>query len=223
MVQGILKRSHPILKVNEIFFSIQGESSLMGRPCIFVRLAFCNLRCSWCDSTYTFHEGADMTVDDILDEVAGYPCKLVEITGGEPLLQEAVHPLMTRLCDEGYEVLLETSGSLDISRVDPRVRRIVDVKCPGSGMADRNRWRDLELLTRRDEVKFVVADRADYDWARDIIRRYRLVDTCTVLISPVFGELANVQLAEWILADGLEVRYQLQLHKYIWDPATRGV
>ena len=215
--------SDRILKVNEIFFSIQGESSRMGCPCVFVRLAFCHLRCRWCDSTYTFHQGDGMTLDEVMERVAAYPCNLVEITGGEPLLQEEVDPLMARLCDAGYEVLLETSGSLDISRVDPRVRRIVDVKCPGSGMADRNRWRNMGLLTDRDEVKFVLADRADYDWAREIIDRHRLTEICTVLLSPVFGELSNARLAEWILADGLPVRYQLQLHKYIWDPATRGV
>lgn len=215
--------SEQILKVNEIFFSIQGESTFIGRPCIFVRLSFCHLRCRWCDSTYAYHEGTTMALDEVLANVAKYPCKTVEITGGEPLLQEAVDPLMGRLCDEGYEVLLETSGSLDISRVDPRVRRIVDVKCPGSGMAERNRWRNLGMLTATDEVKFVLADRADYEWSKDVMAKHRLVEICPVLMSPVFGELRNTKLAEWILADGLPVRYQLQLHKYIWDPAKRGV
>jgi 7-carboxy-7-deazaguanine synthase len=215
--------SQPRLKVNEIFFSIQGESSMAGTPCVFVRLAFCNLRCRWCDSAHAFHEGDEMTLDEVMGKVAGYPCRVVEITGGEPLLQEAVLPLMARLCDAGYEVLLETSGSLDIGRVDPRVRRIVDIKCPSSGMAARNRWRNLELLTGQDEVKFVLADRADYAWARSVVEQHRLAEKCTVLMGPVFGELDNQRLAQWILADGLPVRYQLQLHKYVWDPAARGV
>jgi len=213
----------PDLKVNEIFFSLQGESSHAGRPCLFVRLSYCNLRCSWCDSTYTFEEGRMMSIAEILDELCRHPCKLVEVTGGEPLVQEPSFALMTRLCDEGYEVLLETSGSLDISRVDPRVQRIIDIKCPGSGMVDRNLWSNLDLLRPRDEIKFVIADRNDYLWARDIIENHALQDRCTVLMSPVFDVLANVELAEWILADGLAVRYQLQMHKYIWDPSMRGV
>jgi len=211
------------LDISEIFFSIQGESSRIGLPCIFVRLSFCNLRCRWCDSAYTFTPGTVWRLDAILDRVREYPCRRVEVTGGEPLLQEGVFPLMERLCDEGYEVLLETSGSLDISRVDPRVRRIVDLKCPGSGMVDRNRWPNLACLTDRDEVKFVIADRDDYLWARDVVRRRALDQTCPVLMSPVFGELDNLDLARWILEDGLPVRYQLQLHKYIWDPHARGV
>ena len=215
--------STPTLDINEIFYSVQGESSWAGMPCIFVRLSFCNLRCSWCDSEYTFAPGTEMNLDAIVETVASYPCRLVEVTGGEPLLQEQTGPLMTRLCDAGYTVLLETSGSLDVSRVDPRVHRIVDLKCPGSGMRERNRYQVLSDLTQRDELKFVVADRTDYEWARDQVRDRDLAAVCTVLMSPVFGRLENVRLAEWILEDALPVRFQVQVHKYIWAPDRRGV
>jgi 7-carboxy-7-deazaguanine synthase len=215
--------SQETLDVSEVFFSIQGESTRMGLPCIFVRLSFCNLRCDWCDSAYTFVPGKARSLEAIRREVASFPCRLVEVTGGEPLLQEAVYPLMAGLCDDGYEVLLETSGSLDIGRVDGRVCRIVDVKCPGSGMEARNRYANLDLLTPRDEVKFVIRDRTDYDFARGVVERFGLAGRCPVLFSPVFGALENVQLAQWILADGLPVRFQLQVHKYIWAPDTRGV
>jgi 7-carboxy-7-deazaguanine synthase len=211
------------LDINEIFYSIQGESSFGGLPCIFVRLSFCNLRCGWCDSTYTFFRGASMSLAEVLERVRDYPCRLVEITGGEPLLQESVFPLMTALCDEGYELLLETSGSQDIRLVDPRVRRIMDLKCPGSGMQDRNRYQNVGALTSRDEVKFVISDRNDYEWAKRKVSEFALANLCTVLFSPVFGIMENVQLAEWILDDGLPVRFQVQLHKHIWDPSTRGV
>jgi 7-carboxy-7-deazaguanine synthase len=215
--------SIPTLDINEIFFSIQGESSWTGMPCVFVRLSFCNLRCAWCDSEYTFAPAVEMSLDAIVESVASYPCRLVEVTGGEPLLQEQTGPLMTRLCDAGYTVLLETSGSLDVSRVDPRVHRIVDLKCPGSGMQDRNRYPLLSDLTERDELKFVIADRTDYEWARNQVRNRNLAAICTVLMSPVFGRLENVRLAEWILEDGLPVRFQVQVHKYIWAPDQRGV
>ena len=211
------------LDINEIFFSIQGESSRMGLPCIFVRLSFCNLRCRWCDSTYTFTPGRVMTLEAIRNEVDCHPCSRVEITGGEPLLQENVLPLMTFLCDDGYEVLLETSGSVDISRVDERGIRVLDIKCPGSDMEARNRLSNLNILRRTDEVKFVISDRRDYEWARELVRHRDLLETCSVLFSPVFGEQNPQSLAEWILEDGLPVRYQLQLHKFIWDPSTRGV
>lgn len=213
----------PGLKINEIFFSLQGESSHAGRPCWFVRLSYCNLRCTWCDSSYTFTEGREMSIDEVLVELRRHPCKLVEVTGGEPLVQKASFALMRRLCDQGYEVLLETSGSLDISSVDARVHRIIDIKCPASGMMAHNLWSNLDHIRAGDELKFVIADRADYEWARDIIKQHALPTLCPVLISPVFDVLSNVDLAEWILADGLDVRYQLQLHKYIWDPSMRGV
>lgn len=211
------------LTVNELFFSIQGESSWAGLPCIFIRLSFCNLRCSWCDSEYTFYEGRPSTVSQVLDHIAQWPCRLVEVTGGEPLLQGGSLPLMQKLCDAGYTVLLETSGSLDISHVDPRVHRIMDIKCPGSGMAARNRLKNIEHLTPRDEVKLVIKDRHDYEWAKDIIARHNLAAHCPILMSPVFGSIANVDLATWILDDGLPVRFQIQMHKVIWPPNTRGV
>jgi 7-carboxy-7-deazaguanine synthase len=211
------------LNVSEIFFSIQGESTHAGRPCIFVRLAGCNLDCVWCDSEYAQTQGQPMEIDAILQAVTSYPARLLEITGGEPLVQPNVYPLMQILCDRGYEVLLETSGSLDISRVDPRVKRIVDIKCPSSGMADKNLWSNFQHLTPTDEIKIVIADRADYDWAKQILAQYALTGKYTILLAPVFGKMKNVDLAEWILADGLPVRYQLQLHKYIWDPNRRGV
>lgn len=211
------------LTVNEIFHSIQGESSHMGRPCVFVRLTSCNLRCSWCDTEYAFHEGRTMSVGAVLDRVRAYGCRLVEITGGEPLAQEGVHELMARLCDEGFEVLLETGGSIDIGGVDPRVRRIVDVKCPGSGMEKRNLPVNIERLRTGDEVKFVIADRADFDWAAAFLREHALDGRCAVLMSPVFGRLEPAELAQWILEERLPVRFQLQMHKYIWEPAARGV
>ncbi|MFT5121402.1 MAG: 7-carboxy-7-deazaguanine synthase [Kiritimatiellia bacterium] len=211
------------LTVNEIFFSIQGESSHIGLPCIFVRLAFCNLRCSWCDSTYTFYEGQELSFDQVMDQIREYPCKLVELTGGEPLAQEEAFPFMTRLCDEGYEVIVETSGSLDISRTDPRVKRIMDLKCPGSGMVARNRYKNIESLRPDDEIKFVIKDRHDYEWAKQTIDTYGLNTICPIIFSPVFDALANIELAQWMLDDGVKARFQMQLHKYIWDPAQRGV
>lgn len=211
------------LTVNEIFFSVQGEGDRMGWPCIFIRLSFCNLRCSWCDSEYTFYEGKEMSQQDVLDTIAEYPCKLVEVTGGEPLVQKGCLPLLQRLCDDGYEVMLETSGSLDISEVDSRVKRIVDLKPPGSGMSPRNRMDNIAHLTDRDEVKMVLRDRHDYEWAKQQVDEHGLTDRCPVLLSPVFRDLHPRDLAEWILDDGLPVRLQLQLHKFIWDPDMRGV
>jgi 7-carboxy-7-deazaguanine synthase len=212
-----------MLKVNEIFFSIQGEGERSGWPCIFIRLSFCNLRCSWCDSEYTFYEGFDQTVDQVLDTISGYPCRLVEVTGGEPLVQEECIPLLKALCDAGYEVMLETSGSLDISPVDPRVRRIMDLKCPGSGMAPRNRMENLKQLRVTDELKFVIQDRLDYEWAKDLVLSHSLADLCPVSFSPVWGKIEFADLAEWILDEGLPVKMQLQIHKFIWDPQARGV
>lgn len=209
--------------VNEIFHSIQGESSSMGRPCVFVRMTNCNLRCVYCDTEYAFDEGKTMTTAEVMQRVESYNCKLVEITGGEPLLQEGVHELMTTLCDSGFEVLLETGGSLDIGRVDKRVKRIVDFKCPSSGMVKKNRWENVGCLTTNDEVKFVVGNREDFDWSIRMIREHGLDRRCPVLMSVVFGVLEPQSLAEWILESGLAVRFQLQMHKYIWEPATRGV
>jgi 7-carboxy-7-deazaguanine synthase len=213
-----------VLTINEIFYSIQGESTRAGRACVFVRLTACDLRCSWCDTPYAFHEGTKRSVDDVVKEVEGYGCPLVEITGGEPLLQEDVYPLMDALMAGGRTVMLETGGHRSIVRVPASVVRIVDVKCPGSGEADKNCWDNMDALAAHDEVKFVIADRADYDFARDVMQRYSLASkTAAVLLSPVHGGLELRVLSEWMLADRLPARLQLQLHKYIWTPDTRGV
>jgi len=212
-----------MLKVNEIFHSIQGESSHAGRPCVFVRLTGCNLRCAWCDTEYAFYEGEDLTVDQVMERVAGYGCNLVEVTGGEPLMQAEVIYLLERLLTEGYEVLLETGGSLPIKQVPRPVIKIVDFKTPSSGMAGKNRWSILDDLAPHDEVKFVIGDRDDYDWVRARIEEHGLAGRQTILFSPVFGKLEPRILAGWLLADQLEVRLQLQLHKTIWGPGKRGV
>jgi 7-carboxy-7-deazaguanine synthase len=211
------------MRITEIFFSIQGESTQAGRPCVFVRLTGCPLRCTWCDTAYAFHGGTERSLESILTEVERYGCGLVEITGGEPLAQPEVHPLITALADRGYTVLLETSGAMDLSPVDRRAIVIMDLKCPGSEMADRNLWANLSLLKPADEIKFVIKDRTDYDWAVAVMKAHRLADRHTVLFSPVFGDMDPQALAEWVLADRLPVRYQLQLHKHIWEPTTRGV
>jgi 7-carboxy-7-deazaguanine synthase len=212
-----------VLKVNEIFHSIQGESTRAGEPCVFVRLTGCNLRCVWCDTAYAFHEGSEMTVEQVVDRVAGYGCNLVEVTGGEPLLQADALPLMQALVDRGHAVLLETGGSLPLDRVPEGVRRIVDVKCPASGEAGRNRWENLEQLRPGDELKFVLADRGDYDWAAAQIRDRGLAGRFPLLFSPVHDGLDPGELARWTLADRLPVRIQLQLHKLLWPAAQRGV
>lgn len=213
-----------MLTVNEIFHSIQGESSHAGRPCVFVRLTGCNLRCAWCDTAYAFDEGRSISVDDVVGAVEAYDCPLVEITGGEPLLQPDVYPLMNRLLGAGKTVLLETGGQIDISDVPAAVVKVLDVKCPGSGEATRNAWGNLERLAGHDEVKFVIRDRADYEFARDVLRRHGLERRCAaVLLSPVHRVLEPRELAAWSLADRLPVRVQVQLHKYVWGDDARGV
>jgi 7-carboxy-7-deazaguanine synthase len=213
-----------MLTVNEVFYSIQGESSRAGEPCVFVRLTACDLRCSWCDTPYAFTEGRKMSIDEVMAAVERYECPLVEITGGEPLLQEEVYELMDRLRSSGRTVMLETGGHRSIARVPADVLKIVDVKCPGSGEADKNDWSNLSALARHDEVKFVIKDRADYEFARDVIDRHHLAARAgAVLMSPVHGALDPRTLSEWMLADRLPARLQLQLHKYIWPPDTRGV
>jgi 7-carboxy-7-deazaguanine synthase len=213
-----------MLTVNEIFYSIQGESTRAGMPCVFVRLTACDLRCSWCDTPYAFHEGRKMSVDEVTAAVAKYQCSLVEITGGEPLLQEDVYALMDQLLDTGHRVMLETGGHRPIDRVPAAVVKVVDVKCPGSGESDKNDWRNLDRLASHDELKFVVQDRADYEYARDAIARYDLSRrAAAILISPVHGVMDPKTLSEWMLADHLPARWQLQLHKFIWAPDTRGV
>jgi 7-carboxy-7-deazaguanine synthase len=211
-----------MLRVTEIFHSIQGESSHAGRPCAFVRLTGCNLRCRWCDSEYTFTGGEKMSIDEVVAKVKSYGCDLVELTGGEPLAQGEAFELIRRLADDGFEVLIETSGSIDITPVDRRAKIILDVKCPGSGEVAKNRWENLDELRPHDEIKFVIADRADYEFARRVIEEKRL-DRWTVLLSPVWGEMDLRSLAEWMLADRVPARLQTQLHKHIWGPDVRGV
>ena len=210
------------MRVTEIFYSIQGESSHAGRPCVFVRLTGCNLRCRWCDSEYTFTGGERMSIDEVLGSVRSYGCNLVEVTGGELLAQAESFALIERLCDDGYEVLIETSGSIDISAVDPRAKIILDLKCPGSGEVEKNRWENLDILRPHDEIKFVIADRNDYDWARRVVEE-RNLGRWTVLFSPVWGEMEMKPLAEWMLADHVPARLQTQLHKHIWGADARGV
>jgi 7-carboxy-7-deazaguanine synthase len=211
-----------MLRITEIFHSIQGESSHAGRPCVFVRLTGCNLRCRWCDSVYTFTGGEKVSLEDVVGRVKAYGCNLVEITGGEPLAQVEVLPLITRLLDDGFEVLIETSGSIDVTPVDRRAKLILDIKCPGSGEVAKNRWENLDELKAHDELKFVIAGRADYEWARNLIAERRL-DRWTVLFSPVWGELELKPLAEWMLADRVPARLQTQLHKHIWGVDVHGV
>ena len=213
-----------MLLVNEIFFSIQGESSHAGRPCVFVRLTGCDLRCTWCDTAYAFDEGRKLTVDEVTSVVEGHGCRLVEITGGEPLRQEDVYPLMQRLLASGKTVLLETGGHVDISRVPEPVVKVVDIKCPGSGESERTDLDNLGRLAPHDEIKFVIRDRVDYEFARELVQRHAVDARCAaILFSPVHGVLDPTRLSEWVLADHLPVRVQLQLHKYLWDPDRRGV
>jgi 7-carboxy-7-deazaguanine synthase len=210
------------LRVNEIFYSLQGESSRVGLPTVFVRLTGCPLRCNYCDTAYAFHEGATRQIDDIMQEIAQHGTKTVCVTGGEPLAQKPCLSLLTRLCDAGYSVSIETSGALDVSRVDARVSRIVDIKTPGSGEVAKNRWENLATLTRHDELKFVITSEQDYDWAHGVLRDRKLADICPVLFSPSYGEVQLATLASWVLRDQLPVRMQVQLHKIIWGE-KRGV
>lgn len=214
----------PTLKINEIYQSIQGESTWAGLRCVFVRLTACDLRCTYCDTTYAFYEGKKRLVGEIFDEVLAFDCPLVEITGGEPLLQKNVLPLMTALCDAGKIVLIETSGAHDISRIDPRVHRIMDLKTPDSGECARNLWSNLAHLTVRDEVKFVIGSREDYEWSREQVRVHDLAACCgCVLFSPIFGRIEPREIVDWLVADKLPVRFQLQMHKFIWEPTKKGV
>jgi 7-carboxy-7-deazaguanine synthase len=209
------------MRITEIYQSVQGESSYAGLPCVFVRTTGCDLRCSWCDSEFTFTGGTNMALDQIITEVAKYDCKLVELTGGEPLLQPEIYELATRLADSGHTVLIETGGHRDISKLDPRIIRIMDLKCPASGECERNLWSNLEHLRSVDEVKFVIADRADYEWTIKTIREHALEDRVNLLISTAFGMIEPQQVVKWMLEDKLRARFQLQLHKYIWTPDER--
>lgn len=211
------------LLIHEIYRSVQGESTFAGLACVFVRLAVCDARCVWCDTPHAFTQGMAWTLDDILAKVRSLQTPLVEITGGEPMVQPEVLPLMERLADESYTVLLETSGAHDLSPVDRRVHLIMDLKCPDSGECQNNHWENLDVLKPTDQIKFVIASRRDFDWAAQTIRRHRLGERFVVLLSPVFGPVQPLDLATWLLDSRLEVRMQLQLHKYIWDPSARGV
>jgi 7-carboxy-7-deazaguanine synthase len=219
----------PALRVTEIFYSIQGESTWAGVPCTFVRLTGCPLRCVWCDTAYAFHGGERMSFDEIVARVRAYPADVIEVTGGEPLAHAPAYALTERLLEEGYTVLLETSGAFDVGPLDPRVHKIMDLKCPGSGESHRNRWENLEHLTERDEIKFVVKDRNDYEWARETIRargldaRVEAGSLRALLVSPVWGDIDLEELADWILEDALRVRLQMQLHKLVWGPERTGV
>ena len=211
------------LKINEIYYSIQGESSFTGLPCIFIRLTYCNLRCSYCDSEYTFYEGNDMSINQILDKIRKYPCKLVEVTGGEPLVQKECIELLQKLVELNYNVLLETSGSLTIKNVPNQVINIIDFKCPTSNMEKKNLWDNINYLKNGDEVKFVIGDREDYDWAKRKIKKYRIEDKCSILMSPSYNQIQEKELVKWILEDNLNVRFQIQLHKKIWPEEEKGV
>lgn len=211
------------LFVHEVYRSLQGESTRAGLPCTFVRLSVCDLRCSWCDTPHAFQEGAWRSTEEVLEEVRRLGCPMVEVTGGEPLLQAEVHGLMRTLADEGYEVLLETSGAADVSPVDPRVRIIMDLKCPDSGECGRNRFENLDVLAPHSEIKFVIASRRDFDWAVETIRSWRLQTRFEVLFSAAWGRVELADLSAWLLASGLRARLQLQMHKFIWDPKATGV
>lgn len=212
-----------MLTVNEIFFSIQGEGTRAGEPCTFVRLTGCPLRCTWCDTAYAFHEGTKRSEDEVMRELARHPTRLVQLTGGEPLAQPAAFPFVTRMLDAGFRVLVETSGHILTEGLDPRAVVVLDVKAPGSGEAHRMEWRNLERLRATDEVKFVIADRADFDFARRVMDEHGLAGRCTVLFSPVHGVLEPGTLARWILDEGVAARLQVQLHKYLWPGVERGV
>lgn len=215
-IQSDLPGLQQRLKITEIFFSLQGEADTVGWPTVFVRLTGCPLRCAYCDTAYAFTGGQWMTFEAILAGVAEYTPRYVTVTGGEPLAQPGCVSLLTLLCDQGYRVSLETGGAMDISKVDPRVSRVMDIKTPGSGEESRNRWENLPLLTDRDQVKFVICDREDYDWAKSVLAEHNLTGRCAALFSPGYGQLDAGQLADWILTDRLAVRLQIQLHKYLW-------
>ncbi|MEJ5275798.1 MAG: radical SAM protein [Thermogemmata sp.] len=212
------------LLIHEIYRSIQGESTFAGLPCVFVRLAVCDLRCTWCDTPHAFAQGQPLRREQVVRQVLDYHCPLVEITGGEPLLQQEVYPLMRELADAGCTVLLETSGAHDVSAVDSRVHIIMDLKCPDSGECERNYWPNLEVLKPTDQIKFVVASRRDWEWAEQTIREHGLEKRFQCLVSPAFGRVTPLEVVTWLLESGLQqVRFQLQLHKYVWEPTTRGV
>ena len=211
------------LKINEIYFSVQGESSYSGLPCIFIRLTYCNLRCTYCDSEYSFYDGEKMKIDEILKEIKKYSCNLVEVTGGEPLLQKNCINLLNELIKNKYDVLLETSGSLSISDVPNKVINIIDFKCPSSKMDSKNMWDNINYLKKNDEIKFVIGDRNDYEWTKQKIKEFGLNQICDILISPVYGQIEPKEIVNWMLEDNLKVRFQIQIHKEIWPADKKGV
>ena len=211
------------LKINEIYYSIQGESSYTGLPCIFIRLTYCNLRCSYCDSEYTFYEGKDMTINEILNDIKKYDCNLVEVTGGEPLLQKRCIDLLKELVNLNYKILLETSGSLTIKNVPKEVTNIIDFKCPSSKMEKKNLWKNIDYIKPSDEVKFIIENREDYEWSKNVIKKFNLTEKCNVLLSPSYMKIEPKKITKWILSDNLNVRFQIQLHKEIWDDKEKGV
>lgn len=211
------------LKVNEIYYSIQGESSFSGLPCIFVRLTYCNLRCSYCDTEYAFYEGKNLEINQIIEKVNSFKCNLVEITGGEPLLQNDCIKLIEELEKNNKRVLIETGGSLTIKNISKKTHIILDLKCPSSKMEHKNLWDNLNYIKKTDEVKFVIGNKSDYNWSKKIINKYNLENKCLILMSPVFGEIDNKKIIDWILKDNLNVRFQIQLHKKIWDKDKKGV
>tara|TARA_Y100000814_G_C12216671_1_gene363343 strand:+ start:56 stop:700 length:645 start_codon:yes stop_codon:yes gene_type:complete len=211
------------LKVNEIYYSIQGESSLSGLPCIFIRLTYCNLRCTYCDSEYAFYDGEDLTVKEILKKIKKYDCNLVEVTGGEPLLQKECLNLLTELENNKYNVMLETSGSLPINKISKNVKKIVDFKCPSSGMEHKNLWSIIDDISNNDEIKFVIGNQDDFKWALKKIEKYDIENKCEILFSCVFGDIEYEKVVKWMLSSNVNARFQLQMHKHIWDKAERGV
>ena len=211
------------LKINEIYYSVQGESTFMGKPCIFIRLTYCNLRCSYCDSEYTFHEGKDMYIKDIIKKIEEYPCNLVEVTGGEPLFQKNCIILLSELVKRKYKVLLETSGSLSIENVPKQVINIIDFKCPSSKMEKKNLWDNINFIKDNDQIKFVIGNKEDYEWTKNKISKYNLDSKCEILLSPVYKKIEPKQIVDWILKDNLNVRFQMQLHKEVWPESVRGV
>jgi len=211
------------LKINEIYYSVQGESTFMGKPCIFIRLTYCNLRCSYCDSEYTFHEGKDMSIKDIIKKIEEYPCNLVEVTGGEPLFQKNCINLLSELVNKKYKVLLETSGSLSIENVPKQVINIIDFKCPSSKMEKKNLWDNINFIKDNDQIKFVIGNKEDYEWTKNKISEYNLDSICEILLSPVYKKIKPKQIVEWILQDNLNVRFQMQMHKEVWPESVRGV
>lgn len=217
-----LTRRLEVLKVNEIFYSIQGESSYAGNPCVFVRLTGCNLRCTYCDTKYAYRRGSRMTIEKIINQVSQYECPLIEITGGEPLLQKETAELTQVLSEQGFRVLVETNGTLDIDLLQNNIVRIVDIKCPGSGVKDKTDWDNLERLNQHDEVKFVLTSQSDYEWAKEVISKYNLMNRVAILFSPAHEKLNPADLAHWILVDRLNIRLQPQLHKILWSNKTKG-